>query len=77
MADQVTNATRPASHLIRFDRDCFEQDGERVEYVVHRSALHSGPAVFNERSMAESFARATGRAVTERRSPRLVRVKWC
>ncbi len=76
--------TRPAlgprpsdPSTIRFDRDCFESAGEEVQYTVSRSALHSGPAVFDSREAAEAYARRCNRSVSERRNTIWRRVKWC
>lgn len=67
---------RPAPSEISFSADCFEPRGESVHWTVTRSALHSGPARFATEAAAREFAARTGRAVTEVRAPRLVRVRW-
>lgn len=78
----MTNTTnigpRPSNPSeISFDRRCFVQDGEQIEYRVSRSSLHSGPAKFGtDRAAAESYARRTGRPVTEHRVPIMRRISW-
>lgn len=67
---------RPAPSEISFAADCFEARGESVHWIVTRSALHSGPARFENETEAREFAARTGRTVTEVRTPRLVRVRW-
>ena len=71
-----TLTNRPEPSKISFSADCFEVRGESVHWTVARSALHSGPAEFTSEAEALAFAARTGRAVTEVRSPRLVRVRW-
>lgn len=61
---------------ISFAPECFEQTGTRTEYIVGRSALHSGPAVFSDENEAVAFARKTGREVSRREVPILRRVRW-
>lgn len=63
-------ANKPAPHLISFDRSCFEQDGERIEFVVGRLAP-SYPLHCATREEALKHG-----APTELRIPILRRVRW-
>lgn len=66
--------TNPAE--ISFAPHCFAQVGTRTEYSVARSALHSGPAVFNDKAQAEAFARRSNRSVTAYEVPVMKRIAW-
>lgn len=73
----MTISARPANPAsISFDRRCFVQDGERVEFVCANPTGATYPKVFSDRGEAESFARRTNRVVTERRAPVMRRIAW-
>lgn len=76
MTANETLGPRPAPHLIRFDRDCFEAAGTRTEYVVCLSAPRY-PERFDSREAAEAFALRTNRSVSVETSIIWRRVKWC
>lgn len=61
---------------ISFAPHCFVQVGTRTEYSVRRSALHSGPAVFEDKAAAEAFARRTNSQVNAYEVPIRKRVSW-
>ena len=67
---------RPEPHLISFDPSCFVRDGFDTYWTVARSTTCSGPEKFTSLDAAQAYAAKTGRAVTEHRTPRLVRVRW-
>jgi hypothetical protein len=69
--------TRPSDpREISFAPHCFVQVGTRTMYSVARSALHSGPAVFDNAAAAEEFASRCGRAVTAYEVAIKRRVSW-
>lgn len=72
----MNTTNRPPASEISFAPHCFVQDGTREEYVVSRSALHSGPATFTSRVEADAYAAKTRRAVTVRVVPVMRRVSW-
>lgn len=67
---------RDPNRPLSFARDCFIQDGTRTEYVVLRSAIHSGPLVTSNEAEAREYARRTGRTVAQREVPVMRRIKW-
>ena len=68
---------RPANPAdISFAAHCFAVVGETVYWTVTRSALHDGPARFDDRAHADAYAAKCGRPVQEHRSPKLARVSW-
>lgn len=70
-------SARPSDpRLISFDARCFVQDGVEVHYLVTQSALHSGPARFDDESDAAEYARKTGRVATRVESPKMRRIAW-
>jgi hypothetical protein len=77
IALEVGPGPRPTNpREISFDPRCFAEVGERTEYTVMQSALHSGPRVFTDRAEAEAAAKRIGRAVTECTVPIRKRIKW-
>lgn len=74
----MTKTNRPTNPAdISFAPHCFAQDGTRTEYIVARSAIHSGPANFGaNKQAAEDYARKTGRIVTEVTTAVMRRVSW-
>jgi len=77
IALEVGPGPRPANPSeISFDPRCFAKVGERTEYAVGQSALHSGPRVFTDRAKAEAWAKRVDRAVAEYTVLIRKRIKW-
>lgn len=75
----MTNALgpRPSNPAeISFAARCFAVDGVSVHWTVTRSALHSGPARFDDEAQANAYARKVGKVAQRHESPRLVRIAW-
>jgi len=78
LADMPSNP-----RLISFDRSCFAVDGEDVRFVVFTAlgivdGTRNGASAreYTDRVAAEVRATKIGGSVSERRTPRRVRIRW-